>query len=488
MMMPTVDPPTSRTVTERSASGWLLHPTLLVLWLGSFQLARILEHAPHASLWFPPAAVTFAGILVAGWRALPAIAVACAIATYATELAYNATVRTDVLVASSLAFAVVHTAAYGLPAALLRARAGAATPDVSLRSVTEYLLVGALASGLAAGGGVLALRATGLLEAESLLPVVAAWWIGDYAALLTLAPLMIAVLVRTVGEGAAHPVTRFEPFAFGRPRMGARALAKLALLLGTTVAILAAYLAGSDRQVLLAMLVLPVVLQLWIVHTEDRGVALAGMVAFALLTVGIAAAFQTGEDALILQFAAVGLAANTYLNLAVPSLYADNARLREQVENDPLTGAMSRAWFEERARHLLERARLERRHSALVLFDLDELKPINDTRGHAVGDAVLREVVARCGSTLRADDLLGRLSGDEFVAFLPGADMAQAERAVERMRRSLSGAPLDAVGHPVTASFGIAVGYGDASTLSELLRAADAAMYEDKRAHRGGRG
>jgi diguanylate cyclase (GGDEF)-like protein len=475
-------------VTDRSARGWLLHPMLLVLWLGSFQLARLLEHAPHASLWFPPAAVTFAGILVAGRRALPAIVVACAIATYAAELAYSATVRAGVLAASSLAFAVVHVAAYGLPAAMLRMQAGTSAPAVSLRSVTEYLLVAALAAGLAAAGGVLALRATGLLEAEALLPLVAAWWIGDYAALLTLAPLVIALLVRVVGGRAAHPVTGFEPFSFGHPRIRARTLAKLALLLGTTVAILAAYLAGSDRQVLLGMLVLPVVLQLWVVHTEDRGAALAGMVAFALLTVGIAASFPTGEDALILQFAAVGLAANTYLNLAVPSLYADNARLREQVERDLLTGAMSRAWFEERAGRALRRARESGRPAALVLFDLDELKLINDTRGHAVGDAVLREVVARCGETLRADDLLGRLSGDEFVAFLPGADLVQAERAVERMRRSLSGAPPGAVGHPVTASFGIAVADGEASTLPELLRSADAAMYREKRARRGRRG
>jgi diguanylate cyclase (GGDEF)-like protein len=474
-------------VTDRSARGWLLHPMLLVLWLGSFQLARLLEHAPHASLWFPPAAVTFAGILVAGWRALPAIALACALATYWTELTVSASVRTDVLLASSLAFAAVHAGAYGLPAALLRAAAGRTAPDVSLRSVAGFLLAAALAAGLAAAGGALALRATGLLEAgPPLLPLIAAWWIGDYAALLTLAPLAIALLVRTVGENAAHPVAGFEPLAFGRPRTGARTLAKLALLLGVTAAILAAYLAGAG-QVLLAMLVLPVVLQLWIVHTEDRGVALAAMVAFALLTVGIAAVFPAGDDALILQFSAISLAANTYLNLAVPSLYADNARLREQYENDPLTGAMSRAWFEDRAGRALERARLERRPSALVLFDLDALKPINDSHGHAVGDAVLREVAARCRGALRGEDLFGRLSGDEFVAFLPGADQAQAGAAVERMRRALSAAPLEAVGHPVTASFGIAVAEAGAA-LPELLRAADAAMYQDKRSRRGGRG
>jgi diguanylate cyclase (GGDEF)-like protein len=468
--------------------AWLLHLILPVLWLGSFYLARLLEHAPHASLWFPPAAVTFAGILVAGWRALPSLAVACVLATYATELAYSEAVRSGVLLTSSLAFATVHIAAYALPAALLRALAHRDLSGISLRSVTEFLLVGALGALLAAAGGVLSLRATGLLQADAVQPVMAAWWIGDYAALVTLAPLLIALLVRVVGEDRAHAAARFALFSFGRWRRGPGTMGKLALLLGTTAAILAAYLAGADSQVLLAVLVLPVVLQLWIVHTEDRATALAGVVAFALLTVGIAAAFPMADDALILQFAAVSLAANSYLNLAVPSLYADNARLREQMERDPLTGAMSRAWFEDRAGRALRQANAQDRPAALVLFDLDELKPINDARGHAVGDAVLREVVARCGATLRTGDLLGRLSGDEFVAFLPGADLAQAQHAVERMRGSLSGAPLEAVGHPVTASFGIAVVDGDAPTLSDLLRAADAAMYEDKRTRRARRG
>ena len=64
---------------------WLLHPLLLLLWLGSFLLAAALEHAPHASLWFPPAAVTFAGLFSVGWRAVPAVFVACVLGTWLTE-------------------------------------------------------------------------------------------------------------------------------------------------------------------------------------------------------------------------------------------------------------------------------------------------------------------------------------------------------------------------------------------------------------------
>jgi diguanylate cyclase (GGDEF)-like protein len=467
---------------EAPVAGWRLHAMLPALWLGTFWLAGALEHAPHASLWFPPSAVTFAGLLVAGWRAVPALVVACTAATFVTELDYNQSVRPAVVLASSAAFTLLHVAAYALPASLLRMLARADAPVLSLRSVTEFLLLGALGATLAAGGGVLGLQATGLIETDAAPALAAAWWLGDYVALVTLAPLFIAWLSMAAGPGGAHRAADFALFWFGPWRPTVRTLGKLALLLGLTGGILGAHLAGwGEGGVLLALLVLPVVLQLWIVHTEDHATALGAMVAFALLTVGVAAAFPLGDDALVLQFAAVSLAANTHLNLAVPSLYADNARLLRQVSRDSLTGAYSREWFEERATRVLQRARIDGRPVSLAMFDLDSLKAINDTRGHAVGDAVLREVVERCGGVLRPDDMLGRMSGDEFVVLLPDADRERAARAVDRMRRALSNAPLDALGHVVSASFGVAEA-GPETSWASLLREADSAMYVAKRA------
>ncbi|GAB3733367.1 hypothetical protein GCM10028862_15640 [Luteimonas pelagia] len=470
-------------MTDRTheIAGWRFHATLPLLWLGTFWLAGALEHAPHASLWFPPSAVTFAGLLVAGWRAVPMLVVACTAATFHAELDYNASLRPEVVLASSIAFTLLHIAAYALPALLLRMLAREGAPALSLRSVTEFLLLGASGAALAGVGGVLALQATGLIQ-DGGPGLAAAWWIGDYAALVTLAPVAIALLAAAAGTDRAHAATGFALFRFGAWRPTARTVAKLALLLGVTGGILAAHMAGwGDGRILLALLVLPVVLQLWIVHTEDPSIALSAMVAFALLTVGAAAAFPLGDDALVLQFAAVSLAANTHLNLAVPTLYADNARLQRQVSRDSLTGAYSREFFETRGKRLLQRTREDGRVLSLAMFDLDSLKSINDTRGHAVGDAVLREVVARCGGVLRPDDLLGRLSGDEFVVLLPDADREQAAQAVERMRRALSTAPLDALGHVASASFGVAEA-GPDTTWAGLLREADSAMYMAKRA------
>ena len=463
----------------KQGRAWHLHPVVLLLWLGSYVLAAALEHAPHASLWFPPAAVSFAALFCAGWRAVPAIFLACVVGTYWAEASNSGSVRPGVLVSSSLVFAVTHTGAYAVPAMLLRRLTGTVPAEATLRAVTQFLLLGALAALLAALLGAAGLRATGLVEAPDLLVLVSAWWIGDYAALVTLAPSLALLLRRTCAAGDGR---RFPPLEWGPWRLRGSALQKLALLFAVTVLILVGYLALSNTRALLVMLVLPVVLQLWIVHTESLASSHIGLLGFSLLTVGAAAAFNVGEDALVLQFAAISLAANTYLSLAAPALYAANKRLRAQVSHDALTGAMSRAYFEERASDELGRAARGAARSSLIMLDLDGLKHLNDTRGHGTGDIALRELVQGCRAVLREDGFIGRLGGDEFAIFLPGADAAQAQQVADTLAARLAARPVAAVGAAVSASFGIATSEGPSTKLSHLLHAADEAMYAVKRA------
>lgn len=460
---------------------WLLHPLLLLLWLGSFLLAAALEHAPHASLWFPPAAVTFAGLFCVGWRAVPAVFLACVLGTYFTEWdASHGDVRLGVVASSSLVFALIHTGAYALPAIALRRLAPAAPAELTLRAVTQFLLLGALGAFLAATLGTVGLSKTDLFEAPDLFELAAAWWIGDYAALVTLAPVL-ALVFRLVG-GAG--VRRFPAFEWGSWRLRQSAAGKLALLFALTLLILLSYLELSNSRALLVVLVLPVVLQLWVVHTEDLASAQLGMLGFSLLTVGAAAAFRVGDDALILQFAAISLAANTYLSLAAPALYAANERLRDQVSHDGLTGALSRAHFEDRAAMALDASARRNLPSAIVMLDLDGLKDLNDTHGHAAGDLALRELVQRCKQVLDGDDFIGRLSGDEFALFLPLADEARARGIVAAVRQRLGAGPVQPLGFQVSASFGVAAAAGSAMSLSQMLQAADEAMYAEKRSRR----
>lgn len=174
------------------------------------------------------------------------------------------------------------------------------------------------------------------------------------------------------------------------------------------------------------------------------------------------------------------------------ALRAHEQSIRREAQEDALTGLANR-------RHLrrhLDRCiptLLERNGSAVVLFlDLDQFKPINDAHGHAAGDQLLRDVAGALsnisdGLALGEDDLLARLGGDEFLLWLVGADAEQkAERFVERLIPALRA--LGSQLQPATqlsASIGLARFPEHGRTPAELLKAADLAMYQAKRAGGG---
>jgi diguanylate cyclase (GGDEF)-like protein len=179
----------------------------------------------------------------------------------------------------------------------------------------------------------------------------------------------------------------------------------------------------------------------------------------------------------------------TIASLAAHAVVAlDNARLHRIVERqalvDGLTGLANRRQCEETLAS--ELARVERFGGplAVVVADLDWFKDVNDRYGHPAGDAVLREFAALLHETLRDVDVAGRWGGEEFLLILPGTDLAGGARVAERIRVGLAGrivASADGTPIPVTASFGVAA-TPPAGTASELFAAADAALYEAKRA------
>jgi diguanylate cyclase (GGDEF)-like protein len=161
-------------------------------------------------------------------------------------------------------------------------------------------------------------------------------------------------------------------------------------------------------------------------------------------------------------------------------------KVRQLSEHDVLTGIMNRRALELRLRS--ERSRLARTGQpfAVILFDLDHFKQVNDTRGHAVGDAVLRHAALTIGATLREQDLFGRYGGEEFVVILPATLHAGASEVAERMRRELACTPVPGIVPPlaVAASFGIAVVRTAEESDEQIYKRADDALY---RAKEGGR-
>jgi two-component system cell cycle response regulator len=154
---------------------------------------------------------------------------------------------------------------------------------------------------------------------------------------------------------------------------------------------------------------------------------------------------------------------------------------------DPLTGVHNRRSLVESLAREVDRARRFARGLAVVLFDIDHFKAVNDKLGHLAGDMVLKEVVARIRTQTRRDELLARYGGEEFAALLPEADAEGAVTYAERARKAVCAAPIvfDRESCPVTVSAGVGVLVpGSPLDADDLLRQADDRLYEAKRAGR----
>ncbi|WP_369252236.1 putative bifunctional diguanylate cyclase/phosphodiesterase [Geodermatophilus amargosae] len=161
------------------------------------------------------------------------------------------------------------------------------------------------------------------------------------------------------------------------------------------------------------------------------------------------------------------------------------ALLREQATTDELTGLANRRALFDRADAILG-TRTTSQPSALLLMDLDGFKEVNDSLGHHAGDLLLRQVGPRIAGLVGAEDVLARLGGDEFAVLLADAALEEATATAHRVREALLQPFLvDGVRLHVGVSVGVATAPVPASTMTELLRCADVAMYTAKTARDG---
>ncbi len=172
-----------------------------------------------------------------------------------------------------------------------------------------------------------------------------------------------------------------------------------------------------------------------------------------------------------------------------------NDRLRSSVEHtiemavtDPLTGLYNRRYLDNHMQLLIERSITRDRPLSVLLIDIDRFKTVNDTHGHDVGDAVIREFAKRIRMTIRGIDLACRHGGEEFVVVLPDTDAKTAEVIAERLRERVVSAPFEVVGSSlhlkITASIGLSALSGPGETPDLLLKRADLALYEAKKSGR----
>jgi diguanylate cyclase (GGDEF)-like protein len=159
-------------------------------------------------------------------------------------------------------------------------------------------------------------------------------------------------------------------------------------------------------------------------------------------------------------------------------LAAAHRRLSEKASRDDMTGMLNRESFFA----ALDSSRRKSDRGALLIIDADHFKVINDSFGHLTGDDALLLIAAAIQRGIRGGDVLGRIGGEEFGAFLVGASEAEARHVAERIRREVElirFRPIDERTVPLTVSIGGTI-CGEGATVSDLMRAADRRLYEAK--------
>jgi len=266
------------------------------------------------------------------------------------------------------------------------------------------------------------------------------------------------------------------------PKVGRPENLMFAAWIGSEITIAGAVsLDGGPRVSTLSWLAIPVI-------TLSSRFSMRGVIAGVCIAMTLAIAVSFGVDAHAVIAAPELLIAPLALILSVAvlstPLMASDIQHRSDAVIDQLTGMLNRKALSVRVLELGQQSEITGEPVGVIVADLDHFKNINDTRGHSVGDAVLKEVAYLLRKQLRAFDLAYRLGGEEFLILVPGSDLAHAAELAERLREGVCTEHLSG-GVQITMSFGVSASARDERfDYSTVFAEADAALY---RAKRGGR-
>ncbi len=292
--------------------------------------------------------------------------------------------------------------------------------------------------------------------------VAAGPWLGWWPALFLIPAASFFAIADVLMPRVAKP----EVLMFG-------AWIASGLVIGGAVA-----LSGGPDQPTLAWLAIPVI-------TLSSRFPMRGVVAGVIVNCLILLAVAFGVDAHRVIHDPVYVIAPLALLLCVAvlstPLMRSDIQHRSDAVIDQLTGMLNRKALSTRVVELAQQSEVTGEAIGIIIGDLDHFKAINDTRGHSVGDVVLKEVAYLLRKQLRAFDLAYRLGGEEFVVLLPGSDLAQSAVLAEQLRGGVARHGV-AGGVSVTMSFGVGASkQGEVFDYTAVFKEADEALYRAKR-------
>jgi diguanylate cyclase (GGDEF)-like protein len=290
-------------------------------------------------------------------------------------------------------------------------------------------------------------------------------WLGWW----TIAPLAGAGVLFKLADGAVERVARPEYMLFA------------AWTCSEAMIEMSVALTGGPRSPAMAWFAIPIVTLS--ARFPVRGVILGLAVTVAMM-VGVA--FGVDAHAVVSDppLLVMPLALTIAVAILSTALMHSDVKHRSEAVMDQLTGMLNRNSLADRTVELAQQSQRTGQPVGLIVGDLDHFKQVNDSHGHAAGDAVLKDVAYRLRKQLRAFDLAYRIGGEEFLVLLPGADLEQTAAMAEGLREGIAAETVGA-GLRVTMSFGVSASSdGSAFEYKSVCARADAALY---RAKRGGR-